>query len=42
MGDTILHYAVFKKNKNLISFLISKGADINIKNSVKTNNYCEN
>jgi hypothetical protein len=34
MLDTILHYAAYKNNKELIGFLISKNADLSIKNSV--------
>lgn len=29
-GRTALHYAVDLENKNLIKFLLSKGADINL------------
>lgn len=34
MGDTILHYAAFKKNKELISYLLKNGASNNKQNSV--------
>ncbi len=34
MGDTILHYASFKKNRDLISYLLKEGALVTIKNSV--------
>jgi ankyrin repeat protein len=33
MGDTILHYAAYKKNKDIISYLIKNGAQVTIKNS---------
>jgi len=26
MGDTILHYAAYKKNKDIISYLLKNGA----------------
>ena len=35
MGDTILHYAAYKKNKDIISYLLKNGAQVTIKNSVK-------
>ena len=35
MLDTIMHYAAYKNNKELLSYLISKNADPSIKNSVK-------
>ncbi len=35
MGDTILHYAAYKGNKELINYLLSHGASIEFKNSVR-------
>ncbi len=32
-----MHYAAYKNNKELLSYLISKNADPSIKNSVKIN-----
>lgn len=34
MGDTLLHYCVYKENTELIKYLLDKGADATIKNSV--------
>jgi len=34
MGDTLLHYAVYKQNVELIEYLLSNKADINKKNNV--------
>ena len=33
MDDRILHYAAFKKHKQLIQYLLEKGADVELKNS---------
>jgi len=33
MGDTLLHYAVYKQNVELIEYLLSNKADINKKNN---------
>lgn len=34
MGDTLLHYAVYKENMDLIDYLLSVKADVNKKNNV--------
>lgn len=34
MGDTLLHYAVYKENVELIKYLMSNKADPNRKNNV--------
>ncbi len=34
MGDTILHYAAYKGNKELINYLLTHGASTELKNSV--------
>ena len=34
MNDTILHYAAFKRDKRLIEYLLAKGAQPDLKNSV--------
>ena len=34
MQDRILHYAAYKENIELIEYLIKKGADKSLKNSV--------
>jgi ankyrin repeat protein len=34
MEDTILHYAAFKRNKELIKYLLKKGAFVDRKNQV--------
>jgi len=34
MGDTLLHYAVYKQNVELIEYLLGNKADINKKNNV--------
>ncbi|MCQ2818284.1 MAG: ankyrin repeat domain-containing protein [archaeon] len=34
-GDTILHYAVFHENTELVKFLLENGADKSIKNTVR-------
>ena len=35
MRDTVLHYAAYKGNENIIRYLLSKGASPNAKNMVK-------
>ncbi len=35
MGDTLLHYAVYKENLKLIELLVNNHADIHRKNNVK-------
>ena len=32
--DTILHYAAYKQNNELIEYLINKGAKLNLRNNV--------
>lgn len=34
MGDTALHYASYKKNKEIVKYLLLQGANVNAKNSV--------
>jgi len=34
MGDTALHYAAYKKNKEIIKYLLLQGANPSLKNSV--------
>ncbi|EGR29586.1 hypothetical protein IMG5_153070 [Ichthyophthirius multifiliis] len=33
MGDTLLHYAAYKNNKQLIKYLIQQGASATVQNS---------
>lgn len=35
MKDTILHYASYKENIELIDYLLANKADVHFKNSVK-------
>ena len=35
MKDTILHYAAYKENRDLVEFLLQHNAKIDIKNSVR-------
>ena len=34
MNDTILHYAAYKENKELVDYLLDKGANVNLTNTV--------
>lgn len=35
MNDTILHYAAYKGNRQLIEYLLEKNANVNLTNTVK-------
>ena len=39
MNDTILHYAAYKANRVLVEYLLEKGANVNLTNTVKTWNF---
>ena len=37
MLDTLMHYYAYKNNSFMINYLISKNADLNLKNAVNIN-----